>query len=112
MQMEAIGFDFGASRSAVTLRFPGGEEVISAGCGEWVEGSLTASAPAPRRVAASGVWTAADTFLLTLRYYETPFSDTYTFQFDGDRLLLKGEVSVVFAPKEYPQVKGKMEIQS
>jgi len=33
-----------------------------------------------------------DTFVLTLRYYETPFSDTYAFQFDGDSLLLKGDV--------------------
>ena len=110
MQIEAIGFDFGAKGSALKLRFAGGEEVISAGCGEWIEGTLTAGAPRSRRVAASGVWTAADTYQLTLRYYETPFSDTYSFQFDGDSLLLKGEVSVVFAPKEYPQVKGKLAV--
>ena len=112
MQVEAIGFDFGAKGSAVKLLFAGGEEVISAGYGAWIEGSMTAGAPRSRRVAASGVWTAADTYQLTLRYYETPFSDTYSFQFDGDSLLLKGEVNVALAPKEYPQVKGKMEIQS
>jgi CubicO group peptidase (beta-lactamase class C family) len=108
MQLEAIGFDFSAKGSAVKLRFAAGEEVISAGCDAWIEGSTTAGAPRPRHVAASGVWTAADTFLLTLRYYETPFSDTYSFQFDGDSLLLKGEVNVALAPKEYPHVKGKL----
>jgi hypothetical protein len=55
-----------------------------------------------------GVWTAADTFVLTLRYYETPVYDTHTFQFEGDRLLLKGGVNVAFGPKEYPPVQGRL----
>jgi hypothetical protein len=70
---------------------------------------MSAGSPGPRPVAASGAWTAADTFELTLRYYETPFHDTYAFQFTGDSLLLKGDVSVVFLPNEHPQVKGKLE---
>jgi len=109
MKIEAIRFDFAASGSALKLRLPDGEQVVNAGCGEWVEGIMGVGDPEPRRVAASGVWTAADTFELTLRYYETPFHDTYTFQFDGDNLLLKGDVSVVFLPNEHPQVKGKLE---
>ncbi len=56
--------------------------------------------PGPRPVAASGVWTAADTFVLTLRYYETPFYETHTFQFDGDSLLLKSAVNVAFGASD------------
>jgi CubicO group peptidase (beta-lactamase class C family) len=106
MKIEAISFEFGASGSTVKLRLADGEQVISAGCGAWVEGVLAAGAPGPRSVAASGVWTAANTFVLTLRYYETPFYETRTFQFDGDSLLLKGVVNVAFGPKEFPEVKG------
>jgi len=58
MKVEAIGFEFGASGSAVKLRFAGNEEVISAGCGTWIEGVMAAGSPSTRKVAASGVWTA------------------------------------------------------
>jgi len=103
MKVEAVSFDFGANGCAVKLRTQGSEQVISAGCGAWIEGVM-----GDRPVAASGVWTAADTFVLTLRYYETPVYDTHTFQFDGDRLLLKGGVNVAFGPKDYPPVQGRL----
>ncbi len=107
MQVEAIRFDFAASGSTLKLRLADGEQVIRAGCGEWIKGVMSAGGPAPRPVAASGAWTAADTFELTLRYYETPFHDTYAFQFNGDSLLLKGALNVVFAPDQHPVVKGR-----
>ena len=106
MQVEAIRFDFAAGGSALKLRTPDGEQVITAGCGEWVEGIMGVGGPGPRPVAASGVWTAANTFVLTLRYYETPFYETHTFQFDGESLLLKSAVNVAFGAREYPEVKG------
>jgi hypothetical protein len=108
MKVESIRFDFSAGGSTVKLRIPDGEQVITAGCGEWIEGIMAAGSPGPRPVAASAVWTAADTFALTLRYYETPFYETYSFHFDGNNLLLKGAVNVAFGPKEYPEVKGRL----
>lgn len=103
LKVEAVSFDFGASGSTIKLRTRDGEQLISVGCGAWVEGMM-----GDRPVAASGVWTAAGTFVLTLRYYETPIYDTHTFQFDGDRLLLKGGVNVAFGPKDYPPVQGRL----
>jgi CubicO group peptidase (beta-lactamase class C family) len=103
LKVEAVSFDFGASGSTLKLRTQDDEQVITAGCGAWIEGVM-----GDRPVAASGVWTAADTFVLTLRYYETPVYDTHTFQFDGDGLLLKGGVNVAFGPKEYPPVQGRL----
>ena len=103
LKVEAVSFDFSASGSAVKLRIQGSQQVITAGCGAWIEGVM-----GDRPVAASGVWTAADTFVLTLRYYETPVYDTHTFQFDGYGLLLKGGVNVAFGPKEYPPVQGRL----
>ena len=89
------------------MQFQNRQQVIAAGCGEWVEGVTGAGADA-RKMVANGVWTAADTYVLTLRYYETPFYDTHTFVFDGDRLLLNGGINVAFGTKEYPTVKGKL----
>ena len=103
LKVEAVSFDFSDSGCAVKLRTQGSEQVISAGCGAWIEGVMD-----DRPVAASGVWTATDTFVLTLRYYETPVYDTHTFQFDGDRLILKGGVNVAFGPKDYPPVQGRL----
>ncbi len=103
LKVEAFSFDFGARGSTLKLRTQDGEQVLSAGCGAWIEGRL-----GDRPVAASGVWTAADTFVLTLRYYETPVYDTHIFQFAGDELILKGGVNVAFGPKDYPPVQGRL----
>jgi len=57
-------------------------------------------------VVASGVWTAEDTFTLTLCLYETPFISTITCRFEGDRLFYDFKVNVSFGPLERPQLVG------
>ena len=107
MKIERINFDFGPNGSVIKLRFEDGEQAITAGCNAWIEGILSTDISGPRRVAASGVWTGADTFVVTLRYYETPFYETFAFHFDGDSLLLQGEANVAFGERVYPAVRGR-----
>ena len=58
------------------------------------------SVPAHPLVAASGAWTAPDTFTVKLAAYETPFYSTLSLRFDGDRLLLDSGHNVAFVAHE------------
>jgi hypothetical protein len=50
---------------------------------------LTVGNLLPAKVAATGTWKDADTFVMTWRFYETPHHDTVTAHFDGDTLKLE-----------------------
>ncbi|HKC42014.1 MAG TPA: hypothetical protein VKC15_20895, partial [Gemmatimonadales bacterium] len=65
------------------------------------------SVPAHPRVAASGAWTTDSLFTLKLALYETPYSATLTFRFEGDRLLLDTEYNVSFGPTKQPRLIGQ-----
>ncbi len=58
-------------------------------------------------VVAAGAWTAADTYLVQLRYYSTPFSRTLTCRFDGDTVTVDARLNVSFGPLEQPQLVGR-----
>jgi hypothetical protein len=57
-------------------------------------------------VAGSGVWTAEDTFTLTLCQYETPFILTITCRFEGDKLFYNLKQNVSFGTTEFSQLIG------
>jgi len=65
------------------------------------------SVPSHPLVAASGAWTAPDTFTVKIAAYETPFSSTLSLRFDGDRLLLESEHNVAFGPTKLPPLVGQ-----
>jgi hypothetical protein len=58
------------------------------------------------QVAASGAWIAEDTYALKIYYYETPYSTSIRYRFDGDQLIRDEEGHVSFGPTEYPQLTG------
>jgi len=91
----------------ITLTRNGQELVIPCGFGVWLAGQMPMfnaherwvieSAP----IVTSGAWTTDDRFTLVMRYYETPFVQTLTCQFNGDTLTitLKGNVSLGGVPE-------------
>ena len=117
--LRSLSFDFGGEACTLTYRLLGGgkrrgKHPLTCGYGTWREGVAVLGgptpqalgAPTPNRVAASGVWTAEDTFSLTLCQYETPFTLTITCRFEGDRLFCDFKVNVSFGPLERPQLIG------
>jgi len=58
-------------------------------------------------VAASGAWTADDTYTAQLSFYETPFVLTLNLKFNDDQLLYDCEYNVNFGPTKQPQLVGK-----
>jgi CubicO group peptidase (beta-lactamase class C family) len=76
-----------------TARIAGVEEHIDAAPGRWRKGTMTVRG-VTEPIAASGAWTAADTYTLVVSRYHTPFATTYRLRFDGDRLLVASEQNV------------------
>jgi hypothetical protein len=64
------------------------------------------SVPANPSVAASGAWTAENTFTVKIVLSETPYYSTLNFKFDGDRLLFDSEHNVNFGPTKLQQLVG------
>ena len=110
----AVALDFGAQGPALLVRTGAGETRTPFGIGTWAKsrGGFTdgiaefLSVPANPLVAASGAWTRDSVFTLKLALYQTPYGETLTFRFDGDRVVLDREYNVSFGPTTQPQLVG------
>jgi hypothetical protein len=112
--LRSLRFDFGDDVCTITYQLLGGGKRrgihrLTCGYGTWQEGTAVLGAPTLQCVAASGVWTAEDTFTLTLCQYETPFIATIACRFEGDKLFYDYKVNVAFGPLEQPQLIGTAE---
>jgi hypothetical protein len=117
--LHSLSFDFGEETGTITYRLLGGGKrrgthQLCFGYGSqqaglqvgWQEGQAALGTPELRRVATSGVWTADDTFTLTMCQFETPFIVTITCRFTENELLYNFKANVAFGPTEFPQLVG------
>ena len=112
--IQAISIDFSGERPSLIVRTSGGELRSPIGIKEWARsrgaftnglgGSL--SVPENPVTAASGAWSAQDTFTVKIVLYETPYYSTINFKFDGDQLIFDSEYNVSFGPTKQPQLIG------
>jgi len=110
-KLEAITLESDGNDGAVTLvtRFDGGERRLACGRGTWQKGRVAWGQLPEQPVAASGAWTADDTFTAKLCLYETPFIVTIRLKFSGQELQCNCEANVGFGPTKEPQLTGKAE---
>jgi CubicO group peptidase (beta-lactamase class C family) len=110
----AIGLDTGEATTLVA-RSGDRENRVTCGFGEWRRGGalpLAGRHYAPgteEPVAASGAWTADDTFTAKACFYRTSFCSTLTLRFAGDELFLDQEMNVGFGPTKRPPLVGRVE---
>jgi hypothetical protein len=72
-------------------------------------GSLAWGRLPEQPVAASGAWTANDTFTAKLCLYETPYIVTIRLKFSGEELQCNSEANVGFGPTKEPPLTGRAE---
>lgn len=108
-KLEAVALEFGNAGSPVTLvtRCNGIEQRTACGKDSWIKGRMTYAALPEQLVAASGTWTADDTYTAQLSFYETPFCLTVSLKFSNDQLFYDCEYNVNFGPTKQPQLVGK-----
>jgi CubicO group peptidase (beta-lactamase class C family) len=112
--ISAIGLDVGDTTTLV-VRSGDREDRVACGFGEWHRGGTLPlrgrhyPAGAEEPVAASGAWTANDTYTAKACFYQASFCSTLNLRFAGDELFLDQEMNVGFGPTKRPQLVGRVE---
>jgi hypothetical protein len=112
--IKALSFDFNSASPALIVRTATGESRMTIGKETWTNSrglfsnglDRALSVPANPLVAASGAWSAENTFTVKLVLSETPYYSILNFKFDGDRLLFDSEHNVYFGATKLPQLIG------
>ena len=115
--ISSIAFDFSADSATLTIRNESGEQRVVCGHGRWARGEanvesayrrhLGTQGPVPNAVAASGAWTAEDTYTAELWWYLTPFRRTLTCCFTRDGVQVDQRANLSFGPTERPRLEGQ-----
>jgi hypothetical protein len=113
--IESAALEFGADSTTLLVHTSRGDSRIACGSGTWLKGRTTfvngldgrMVAPGEHPVAASGAWTAENTYTVKLCLYETPFYVTLVFQFQGEEVQFKSEYNAAFGPTTLPQLVGR-----
>jgi hypothetical protein len=109
-KIEAARVEFNGDAATIIMTVGGRDGRVPCGTGAWRRGGTLPGADGlDQPLAASGAWTAEDTFTARLYLNETPFRVTAAFQFAKDRLVLDREYNVVLgdAPTRRPSLVGR-----
>ena len=82
-----------AGAASFSIRISETDQRIAAVHNAWQKGTLVLSGT-PNAIAASGAWTADDSYTLAVARYRTPFVTTYKLRFAGDQLFVTTEQNV------------------
>jgi CubicO group peptidase (beta-lactamase class C family) len=110
-KLEAIALQGPGPDEAMTLvmTYDGVDQRIVCGRGSWRKGKSPVGPLPEQTVAASGAWTADDTFTAKLCLCETPFIRTLKLKFSAGQVQLDETQNVAFDPTKRPQRVGKSE---
>jgi hypothetical protein len=84
------------------------ESRIPVGNGNWAKSEAKWLMDRKQRVAASGGWTADDTFTAKICFYETPFVQTVELKFEDEDLRYNSSANVAFGPTKDAELVGKL----
>jgi CubicO group peptidase (beta-lactamase class C family) len=104
--IEAVGLETG-DEPALVIRSGGRDHRVPYATGEWRRGGTLIVAGIDQPAAASGAWTADDTFTAKVCLYETPFCATLGLWFTGRALVFDQEMNVAFGPTRRPRLVGR-----
>ncbi|GGD56222.1 hypothetical protein GCM10011514_20380 [Emticicia aquatilis] len=97
--LESVGFEFKNETLNLSIKTDSVTHTIPFGLGKWINSETTKFGPylvaiaksnrvglSPFKVAGSYAWKDSKTLELTLRYIESPHTETIVFNFDGDKI--------------------------
>ena len=109
-KMESMSLELDAGGEAtLVMKQNGVEQRVAIGYGAWKKGQLAFGDWQSQPVAASGAWTAPDTYTAKLCFYEEPFILTVKLKFTEDKLVFDSEFNVGFGLTKQPQLVGTMQ---
>jgi len=104
--IKSILFELAGADKSITLINNDGNQQILTDYGELKKGTIIYPVIGKQVIASSGAWTSADTYLLKMYLYQTPFYLTMNFTFKGDEVKVKSEMNVSFGQAGLPPMKG------
>jgi CubicO group peptidase (beta-lactamase class C family) len=104
--LKAVALERKGDAVTLVVQFRGVVQRLSCGRGDWRRGRLAYAAQDEQPVAASGAWTAPDTYTAKIVFYETPFNLTLSLRFAGDELVYDSEYNVAFKQTKQAQIVG------
>ncbi|MGC8638568.1 MAG: serine hydrolase domain-containing protein [Isosphaeraceae bacterium] len=108
-KLEALVLDRGDGGDTLVLRSAGKDHQITCGHGQWQKGRLPMPMLGEQPAAASGGWTADNTYNARVCFTETPFLLTLTLKFSGNEVTVNSETNVGFGSTKRPPLVGKVE---
>jgi hypothetical protein len=105
--LETLSLENGSEGMVLVGKFDGVESRIPVGNGNWAKSEAKWLMDRKQRVAASGGWTADDTFTAKICFYETPFVQTVELKFEDEDLRYNSSANVAFGPTKDAELVGK-----
>ncbi len=108
-KVETITLEQAERSSEVTIagKINGTDRRLVCGVSEWKTGKWAFGTGLEQPVAASGAWTADDTYTAKIVLTETPFVATLTFKFADGKLEYEAKRNVGFGPTASPKLVGE-----
>jgi CubicO group peptidase (beta-lactamase class C family) len=106
-KVKSIAFEFTEAGCTLTVQALRRKHQVQCGYGEWLAGKAPLLGRTSQYVFASGTWNEEETFVILLRFIETPFYHTLTCRFAGDQVKIEMAANVAFGPKEIAPLVGK-----
>lgn len=106
-KITSIAFDFSEAGCTLTIQALRRKYRLNCGYGHWLSGEAPLYGRTSQAVVASGTWEDEATFVIALRFIETPFYQTLTCRFTGDEVKMEMVANVAFGPREMAPVVGK-----
>ncbi len=97
LELESVTLQSSDTGSTLVLRDGRGAHLIQVGGGRWQRGMTDMHGRGDEPVAASGAWTAPDSYEVRLCFYEGEFCPTMRFHYTGDQLQMQIEPNVAWA---------------
>lgn len=107
-KFESVRLDRTGSETVLTIRQGGAEKRIVVGDTDWRRGELVWGDFSKQPVAATGAWTAPDTYQARVCFVEEPFILDLTLKYAGEEVDFDAAFNVSFSLVKQPTLKGRV----
>jgi CubicO group peptidase (beta-lactamase class C family) len=108
LRLESVAIKFSNGHSTLILCDERGEHTIQIGYGKWHKGTTDLRGIDDEPVAASGAWTAEDTYEVRVCYYHSSFCPLFRFRYLSDEVQIEVEPNVSWTPPAITRIKGRV----
>jgi CubicO group peptidase (beta-lactamase class C family) len=108
LKLESVAIKFGDKRSRLIVRDERGAHPIPVGYTTWLKGTSDVRGRGNESIAASGAWTAENTYEVRLCFYEGESCPVFRFHYKRGQLKLEIEPNVSWEPVTVTTINGRV----